>query len=259
MTNIRHFLEKLAAKATPVGTDYLMLGDSADSERLKKVLISDLPSPSLVTAGPHAGPGTVLLSAGTINLYDTTGGPLTLQLPASPADGDEIHFLDASGSPGDPLTIDANGTALFEPWWVGTGGAFATFTMRIHHAKFSLRFLAAFGVWLPHHALSGLRMSVPTTFDTAGAPHTIEAFQHHRYDGSATFTFDLPAAPTESQEASVIEAVGSGAGTVTINGNGNNLVNDSGAGAASMVLSSAYAHRRWVWTGAIWAMVSKVN
>lgn len=58
-----------------------------------------------------SGSGSV--SAGTLNLVDTSAGAITLTLPAAPGNGNAMYFQDAKGTwDSNPLTINRNGNTI---------------------------------------------------------------------------------------------------------------------------------------------------
>jgi hypothetical protein len=53
------------------------------------------------------------VSAGQLLLVDTSGGAITLTLPAAPGNGDSIYFQDGKGTwDSNPLTINRNGKTI---------------------------------------------------------------------------------------------------------------------------------------------------
>ena len=78
--------------STPVGTDYLLIGDTSDSGNLKKILISDLPTSTGVTNLSYtAATSTVVSDTGSdaiLTLADTTDPGLM-----SSAQFDKLGFI----------------------------------------------------------------------------------------------------------------------------------------------------------------------
>lgn len=191
----------------------------------------------------------------TLYFLDASGGAFTITLPPTPADGDEIYLCEIAGSQ-NLITLDAGGNEVFPPWGLENGAS--TNPIQIEQLIAGWRFYTAFGAWKPIFQSLSLRKPTGSIVNATGQPHAVGQFQPFRYDGSATFTLNLPPGDlAQGQEAAVMESAGSGAGTVTVSGNGRNLVNDAGASVASMTLSLAYAFRRWVWTGSLWQMISR--
>ena len=57
--------------------------------------------------------GSGSVTAGSLNLVDTSSTAITLTLPAAPGQGDSIYFQDAKGTwDSNPLTINRNGNTI---------------------------------------------------------------------------------------------------------------------------------------------------
>jgi hypothetical protein len=57
--------------------------------------------------------GSGAVTAGSLNLVNTSSAPITLTLPAAPGQGDSIYFQDANGTwDSNPLTINRNGKTI---------------------------------------------------------------------------------------------------------------------------------------------------
>lgn len=102
------------SEATPANEDYLLAGDSSDSDNLKKVLVSGLPLNRPVTTLTDAATIAVDASAAHNGIFKATlAGNRTMGAPSgSPTDGQTIEFWikqDATGS----RTITWNSIYLF--------------------------------------------------------------------------------------------------------------------------------------------------
>lgn len=72
---------------------------------------------------------------------DTSGGTVTITLPASPVKGDEINFVDASGTfDTNALTLDRNGNNIL--------GSAANLTVSTERAGFGLVYFDASNGWV---------------------------------------------------------------------------------------------------------------
>jgi len=110
--NVAGEIAAVAAKATPVSGDLLLIEDSADSNSKKRITIGSLPggggggiSWDTITASTTATAGS--------GYAIVAGGNVTLTLPLSPTDGDEVWVVDAIGAATTyTLTVARNGEEI---------------------------------------------------------------------------------------------------------------------------------------------------
>ena len=83
---------------------------------------------------------TDTIAAGSYASIDTSGGAVTITLPGSPANGDKVGFLDATGSfATNNLTIARNGNNIM--------GLAEDLTVSTNYASFILTWISALSDW----------------------------------------------------------------------------------------------------------------
>lgn len=201
-------------------------------------------------SGPHA------LKNNAVNLFDDSSAEsMVLNMPPNPADSDEVWLCEIGGSR-EPVTLSGNGNNITE--WATINVIPTSVILANENLIVGYKFFALAGVW---KRIISEQDQDWTPRNEVSAAITLRTNEVVRYDGVATFTISLPATPVRGTIVGVVESNGSGVGTVTVSGNGTNLVNDAGASAASMTLSTAYAYRQWRYDNQrdIWLMTHSVN
>ena len=215
-----------------------------------------IPGKPLPWNGPLSGAGPHALQNNAINLFDDTAADaFTLNMPANPADGDEVWLCEIGGTgSANPVTLSGNGNNVTE--WSTLSVVAGSITLAMDNLFAGWKFLAAFSTWV---AIDRSIDGDWTPRNEVSANATLSTNEIIKYQGSGTFQINLHPTPINGEINGVSENLGSGAGTLTVSAGANALVNDAGASAGTMTLSSAYASRRWRWDNqqSIWLMIAR--
>lgn len=131
----------LTSKATPVGADIIMIGDSAAGNIPKQCLISSLPfAPSAGLSIVNVTAATQALAKNSCYFVNYTGGACTLTLPAagSSTQGDEIEVIGGESAT-NPFVLAANASQQFRMVDQTTTATTGTLTAVTNYASLLMR------------------------------------------------------------------------------------------------------------------------